>query len=370
MEQLCLADFAAWYNCVKTDDHTPKQKVKITNEQFPPEKNFEENVDDDPTNDDVEMSGKEYLINGGLKLVQRRKPKIIRTVRFNKNKDPENYFREQLMLYTPWRNEGKDLIQNCTTYQERFEQLEQTVVKIRQQYENHSELIDKAIEDIENNEDVVDFASVAPNAQHRDELDQIAETKPSELLACFDPGNNKQHSQYDLLDEGGIFPRTNDDEDLVVKRISDTDFRQLVRSLNREQIEFFYHVLHCAKTTDEPVNLYLSGGAGVGKSTVTNALYEALIRYFNSLPGENPDDITVLKLAPTGKAAFNIKGNTIHSGLKVPANRGFQYCVLDADRLNTIRAQLGKLKVLFIDEISMVGNGMFKTLLTCAYNKL
>ena len=100
----------------------------------------------------------------------------------------------------------------------------------------------------------------------------------------------------------------------------------------------------------------------VGKSTVTNALYEALMRYLNSVPGENPDEVKVLKVAPTGKAAFNIKGNTLHSAFKIPANRGFQYCTLDADRLNTIRAQLKRLQVIFIDEISMVGSGMFNFL--------
>ena len=61
-----------------------------------------------------------------------------------------------------------------------------------------------------------------------------------------------------------------------------------------------------------------------------------------------------MKVAPTGKAAFNIKGNTLHSA--------FQYCTLDADRLNTIRAQLKRLRVIFIDEISMVGSGMFNFL--------
>ena len=75
---------------------------------------------------------------------------------------------------------------------------------------------------------------------------------------------------------------------------------------------FFYHVLHSVKTSDKPLRLFLSGGAGVGKSTVTNAFYEALIRYLNSIPGENPDDVKVVKAAPTGKAAFNIKGNTLH----------------------------------------------------------
>ena len=121
-------------------------------------------------------------------------------------------------------------------------------------------------------------------------------------------------------------------------------------------------MLHSIKTNDDPIRLFLSGGAGVGKSTVTNALYEALIRYLNSIKGENPDNVKVVKIAPTGKAAFNINGNTLHSAFKIPANRGFEYCALDSDRLNTIRTQLKKLKLIFIDEISMVGSGMFNFL--------
>ena len=125
---------------------------------------------------------------------------------------------------------------------------------------------------------------------------------------------------------------------------------------------FFYHVLHSIKTKDDPQRLFLSGGAGVGKSTLTNALYEALIRFLNSTAGENPDDVKVVKTAPTGKAAFNIKGSTLHAAFKIPANRGFEYCALDSDRLNTIRAKLNKLIVIFIDEISMVESGMFNFL--------
>ena len=108
--------------------------------------------------------------------------------------------------------------------------------------------------------------------------------------------------------------------------------------------------------------MFLSGGAGVDKSTVTKALYEALIRYLNSVTGGNPDDVKVVKSAPTGKAAFNIKGTTLHAAFKIPANRGFEYCTLDSDKLNKIRTQLKKLKVIFIDEISMVGSGMFNFL--------
>ena len=96
--------------------------------------------------------------------------------------------------------------------------------------------------------------------------------------------------------------------------------------------------------------MFLSGGAGVGKSTFTNDLYEALIRYLNSVTRENPDEVKVVKSAPTDKV------------FEIPANRGFEYCALDSDRLNTIRTPLKELKVIFIDEISMVGSGMFNCL--------
>ena len=102
---------------------------------------------------------------------------------------------------------------------------------------------------------------------------------------------------------------------------------------------FFYHVLLSVKTKDDRLRLFLSGGAGVGKSTVTNALYEALIRFLNSIAGENPDDVKMVKTAPTGKVALNIKGNTPHAAFKIPGNRGFEYCALESDRLNTTRTK-------------------------------
>ena len=68
-----------------------------------------------------------------------------------------------------------------------------------------------------------------------------------------------------MLDDIGIFPRGNDQEELVVKRMSDDDYRKLVRSLNEKQRQFFYHVLHSIKRKDDPLRLFLSGGAGVGK---------------------------------------------------------------------------------------------------------
>ena len=366
LEKLCLADFVAWFNCVKDEhaDTSSNEPSLAALDDFMPETNFDDNTDDDPNSINVtepEYEPNEYKLKGGMKLVKRRKPKIIRSVRYHKDKDPENHYREQLMLYAPWQKESTDLIKDCQTYHERFEQVKDEVLYNRRQYEYHSEILDKALEDM-NNTECDSFDSVAPNAEHINNQDCAVKDKPSELFSCFDPGKNKQHTQYDLLDDIGIFPRSNDQEELVIKRISEDDYHSLVRSLNEKQRQFFYHVLHSIKTKDDPLRLFLSGGAGVGKSTVTNALYEALIRYLNTIAGENPDDVKVVKTAPTGKAAFNIKGNTLHAAFKIPANRGFEYCALDNDRLNTIRTQLKKLKIIFIDEIYMVGSGMFNFL--------
>ena len=257
------------------------------------------------------------------------------------------------MVYTPWQNESTDMIKNCQTYQERFEQIKDEILTNRCQYEYHSEIVGKAMNDV-NNAEYDNFNNVAPNTEHINNQDCANKNMPSELFGCFDPGKNKQHKQYDLLDDIGIFPRTNDEDELVIKRMSNDYYYTLAHSMNEKQQQVFYHVLHSIKTKDDALRLFLSGGAGVGKSTVTNALY---------VTGENPDDVKAVKSAPAGKAAFNIKGNTLHAAFKIPAKRGFEYCALDSDSLNTTRTQLKKLKVIFIDEISMVGSGVFNFLI-------
>ena len=99
----------------------------------------------------------------------------------------------QLMLYTPWRKEHIDLIKDCQTYQERFEQVKDEVISNRHQYKYHSEILDKAMEDM-NNAECANFDNVAPNAEHINQQDCTVKDKPGELFGCFDPGKNKQHN--------------------------------------------------------------------------------------------------------------------------------------------------------------------------------
>jgi len=198
----------------------------------------------------------------------------------------------------------------------------------------------------------IDATYVAPstehlNEQHRD-VDRVQEIE--------DPYKN-----YDIGADIGLSDRPGSDsrEEQIRNRVSDEEFRADVRSLNQKQREFFDHVLKKVKTTDDQFFFFLTGGAGVGKSKVTKTLHQALLRHFNTAAGDNPEQVNLLLTAPTGKAAYLIGGNTIHSAFHVPANQSMVYKSLAAEKLNTLRTKLGNLKVLFIDEISMCGSNLF-----------
>ena len=114
--------------------------------------------------------------------------------------------------------------------------------------------------------------------------------------------------------------------------MADKDYTDLVRSLNLKQREIFYFVIKCIKTAAEPFYIFLTGGAGVGKTAVVTAVYQMAIRHLNKRAGVNPDEIKVLLGAPTGKAAYLIHGLTLHSLLHIPASQGFTYKPLRCDK--------------------------------------
>lgn len=132
-----------------------------------------------------------------------------------------------------------------------------------------------------------------------------------------------------------------------------------MQKLNYKQRQIVMHVLHYFKTSRTPFNIYLAGSAGVGKSTVIDAVFNVVNHYFSKTPGNNPDTLKVLLCAPSGKAAFLIGGVTLHTAFALPFGQfGGQMPELSADMANSIRVKLFDLQLLIIDEISMVGSRM------------
>ena len=93
----------------------------------------------------------------------------------------------------------------------------------------------------------------------------------------------------------------------------------------------------------------LHGGAGTGKSFVLQALYQSLYCLICHTAGQNRDDCWILVVAPTGKAAYNVKGSTIHSALHIPASQSLHdYKQMSHDTLNTYQMKYKHLQWFFV----------------------
>ena len=101
--------------------------------------------------------------------------------------------------------------------------------------------------------------------------------------------------------------------------------------------EQFRHALHIMEHTDK--NIFITGRAGTGKST--------LLSYFRQATRKK-----VAVLAPTGVAALNVKGQTIHSFFRFKPN-------ITLERVRRLRLSdeeniYRQLDAIIVDEISMV----------------
>ena len=339
LEHVSLADWVAWYD-LHSKPYT-KKSDELDLDNLPLETNIDDNNDDD-----------EEDVCEKQKIKKRSKARIIRSVCFNKEVDPEKHYRELIMLFTAWGNEKIDLIGNCSSYQQYFFQVEHIIDEQMKEYAICTKDLNDIQDQLNNMDDDDDnYDLIAPGAQDVERQDEYEGTQD------LHPDLNEN---YDISCDIGIPSTDSNNEQLILNELQDNEYRQMVQTLNEEQKQFFYHVIHLIKTTSDPFHCFLSGGAGVGKSHVTQALYQAALKYYNTRTGDDFHQVKVIMLAPTGKAAFNIKGNTIHSTLAVPACQSFRnYKPLDSSRFNTLRSQLGGLKLIFLDEISMVGSTMF-----------
>ena len=178
------------------------------------------------------------------------------------------------MLFTSWR---ADLIGSSCSYQEHYLLLKEQTDKQMLQYVICSEDLTEIEVLLQNADRMYDQCNliihvhvhVAPNAQNIELQDEAEGTE--DLHPDFS-------ENYDLSDDLGIPSATLNNKPLILNELADNDYRQMVQTLNKEQKEFFPHILHQIKTPETPFYCFLSGGAGVGKSHLTKALYQAALK--------------------------------------------------------------------------------------------
>ncbi|CAH1276883.1 PIF1 [Branchiostoma lanceolatum] len=286
--------------------------------------------------------------------------------RFHKEtKNDEERYRNLLMLYLPWRDEEVDLKAGFPSYKDHFEHVIDTVRANEAMFSINADAIDAAYNDLLRNgppEDI--WHSIAPNVEF-----EQAEQQAEGITVGGEMSEEDQRENIDLTPQSTANHRSELHARFTAElnrvRMSSEEYRTMMRSLNSKQMEVLrFHRKWCKDTIialkhDKPApqyTIFFSGPGGVGKSHIIKLVHHETLRLLTPLSGRyfDPNDLPVLLTAFTGTAAFGINGMTLHSALCLGCG-GKEYQPLSSDKLNTLRSRLGKLKLLIVDEVSMVG---------------
>ena len=294
-------------------------------------------------------------------MQKRSREAIIRFPKHNIEKDSEKYYRAKLMLCYPWRQEN-NIMGESASYFDQYRNCLEDITENAQHYTQNGPSFEEAMQDLnEFGPPVHAFANVAPGVEQQNIEDEQEGNVEERHLEQQDLDENAELMMAKV--DKGIGQRFDTQTDTNL--MSSAEYCKKMRQLNKEQQNIVqYHRKWCksvirAARHNEPFpkayKVFISGPGGVGKSHVIDLLKNDTYRLLRHLPSVHPHDVLSLVCAPTGTAAFNISGMTIHSTFFIPVAMK-QYRTIGADTLNTLRNKLNNLKVVIIDEISMVGS--------------
>ena len=304
--------------------------------------------------------------------IQKRKPETFAIIRYPRHPEttkPEQYYQSQLKVYLPWRHLYQLKPGGYVTYEEFYQNgavrmsegeqirtVKDIVMENKMRYEKDAKILDQAWETLQQAENLEDaWANVANQAE-------VSRLEAQEERMAFDENDDEPLTDnHDYLNDEpadstpGTFSVDHSDDGCVSRTV-----KPLLKNMNEMQQKTFYTVRKwCLDKVNglkpEPFKIFLSGSAGVGKSLLIKCIYYEATKIF--LQHQNNQDLPPVFLsATTGIAAFNVDGFTIHSLLKIIKPRKGAYLPLTENVLNTMYATLLEMKILVIDEISMMGS--------------
>ncbi len=350
VDDICLAQFATFY--------TPSYTQKFTKEECE-----ERNAIQQPTHHCYTTGTQlpKYLFMGEVEgknciMTLRTKPLVIRIHKFKEHQDSHEYYYSEMLLYLPWRRECEDLFRNdhfkC---KEKFESEhvaqiisinKASTFPLNALIPNIEELIEKYKNTEETGNafdpqgEMDNMESTAAGIQPNQETDFLKAYETNEPESC----NSKETK----------FPKPIIPEwDELLKE---------ARTLSIDQQLGFQEVLKFYKNSIKNFNaglqvpqaplILIHGSGGTGKSKLIKVICAFGEYYFRKIHPGSPDKPVIIKTAPTGKAASNIDGFTLHSTFNFKFGNDFSS--LSDQARDSMRDIMSNLKLLIIDEISMV----------------
>jgi DNA replication protein DnaC len=355
LESMCYVEFGRWYKtCSKSGTKTARDNDDSENEN---------------SDSDTEQCVKIIKLQNNLGYMSKRTKKICpRFHNVSRKSDSESYFHRLLICYLPWRSENE--LESHGTYELKFMSVKDQIKDCIYDNEPYLQEVEDAIDtmpDIDNLGEI--WNHLIPQAPANEE---VTADPNYELL---NPSNLDPQELSDRHNEqGASSTQRRTAITLQIKMKPDEEYYTMIRSLNLKQYQihdFIFtwcmetrlaHMLN--KVEPAPFHIFMSGGGGVGKSHVVHAIYQSAMRVLRTV-GQNPDHPTILLTASTGKAAVNIDGTTLHSAFCVRATQKYEvhnYIKPSFNDLQTMRTNYDNLKILVIDEVSMISHTLMSKL--------
>ena len=383
---ICLAQFAKMYTSSRTE--RPKlesnncQSEDIDPEEEDPENgwkkkqakeverlNYEESEDQEARfifvmkgKEDANKPKKELPFNititdplpGEPNYMKRRTfPQALRFHRSKEATNPVQYIKEEIMLYSSDYKE--DLSEWADTkIIEFYNENQESINRVRKQVMEYVEDVQEArhyVDETTKKLDLEETAALIDAQKEQEDADLEGEAEEDSELQHLDPGEEGSRAAPKLFKKVDL----PDSKILKEKTMSLDPFQRMVVDIAIKYARDIKKAENPINKMPKPPHLMVHGGAGAGKTTVIRTVVhhmESILRK----SGDESEQPYVLLCAPTGAAASLIEGITLHKAFNFDFS-GHHYSLSDKMR-DLKKMQLKELKLLVIDEVSMVNNRM------------
>ena len=295
-------------------------------------------------------------LNNNKMMTLRKFEAVIRRHKFKSEKDEHEYFFSELLLFWPWRDESElfpDDAQKCAELYNRVKPIIDEVKRTLFPHLTDVELGREMVENFELDENEIGAAVDAAGEQAED---------PDEVPLLAEEYGGLDPCDFDI-EEDQSYNKAAPAPFFRAQPILDMDVLiELTRKLVWEQMIVLQRVIsYCrdlamirqkkSERIIEAPLIIVHGGAGTGKSMLINVV-SLWVQKLLTTSGDDTCSPYLIRAAPTGMAASNIDGQTLHTAFKFKF--GNDYHSLSDKNRDVLRDQFKNVEVIVIDEFSMM----------------
>ena len=317
------------------------------------------NTQEDMYNPENPKTSTKIKLQKGLGIIRKRKQQaILCTRRYKVHTEPEKYYHAKLLLYYPWNHED-DIISTYQSYQDSYISKQHIIYKNAQKFNEDCVAFDIDLQDLEQNIPQSAWEMIASNIAHDNStanatgFSTIQNQDITEDTTHEERHDNTRNTTDTLC---MIYAKETKKQDMNLH-----DYCTHIQNLNTEQCHIVKYnrawcksyisaVRHLEK--QKGYRIFLSGPGGTGKSHVVHLIQRGMSYFFKHTLKPDDDQPIVLITAPTGSAAFQIGGSTIHSAFLLHDNYKSKP---SWEKRSKMQIKLEHMMLSITDEISMVG---------------